>query len=288
MDRPRGASYLATVTVPRRPLLAVLLGSLLGPVLGIALVGCQRDVESLRPPAWPPGQPPPGYAQPHAYPGQPPVPRPALGSAWTPFGELLSQLPQIAAHWPPLPTLADLPQIFPGWAWPTPPGPTPPGPAPPATTPPATTPPPPSTGWPAQWVAFEDDVLRLTNERRAFGAVCGTQSFGPAPPVAPHPQLRQAARGHANDMAQRNYFDHRSPEGTGPMQRAVAAGYSGGFVGENIAAGQTSPAAVVQDWIDSPGHCLNLMDPRFRYLGVGFVLEQGDQYGEYWVQNFGG
>jgi uncharacterized protein YkwD len=52
--------------------------------------------------------------------------------------------------------------------------------------------------------------------------------------------------------------------------------------------GQRTPADVVNDWVLSSGHCLNLMEPRFRYLGVGFVFEQGDEYGEYWVQNFGG
>ena len=89
-------------------------------------------------------------------------------------------------------------------------------------------------------------------------------------------------------MARRDYFDHHSPEGTGPMQRAIAAGYQGGFVGENIAAGQRSPAEVVQAWIDSPGHCVNLMDPRFRFLGVGYLFDQNDKFGDYWVQNFGG
>ncbi|MEQ9318063.1 MAG: CAP domain-containing protein, partial [Polyangiaceae bacterium] len=233
-------------------------------------------------PGWPPGQPPPGYAQPGASPpgypppGYPPPGNPppgaAVGSAWTPFGELLNQLPQIAATLPPLPGLEQLPQLFPQWPWP----------GPPATTPP------PSGNWPAPWVTYEDEVLRLTNLRRAQGSICGNQSLAPAPPVGAHPQLRAAARGHADDMARRDYFDHHSPEGTGPMQRAIAAGYQGGFVGENIAAGQRSPAEVVQAWIDSPGHCVNLMDPRFRFLGVGYLFDQNDKFGDYWVQNFGG
>ena len=241
------------------------------PVLG----GCDRDGPDAAYPGWPPGQPPPGYAQPgYAPPGQTGYPQPgaAVGSAWTPFGELLNQLPQIAATLPPLPGLEQLPQLFPQWPWPWPP----------ATTPP------PSGNWPAPWVAYEDEVLRLTNLRRAQGSICGNQSLAPAPPVGPHPQLRAAARGHADDMARRDYFDHHSPEGTGPMQRAIAAGYQGGFVGENIAAGQRSPAEVVQAWIDSPGHCVNLMDPRFRFLGVGYLFDQNDKFGDYWVQNFGG
>ena len=90
-------------------------------------------------------------------------------------------------------------------------------------------------------------------------------------------------------MAQRNYFDHTSPEGAGPGHRAKAAGYPSSFVGENIAAGQPTPASVVQAWVDSPGHCVNMMDPRYRALGVGYFFDDGnDRYGHYWTQEFGG
>lgn len=158
---------------------------------------------------------------------------------------------------------------------------------PPQTGPPQGVPPVSSNGWPSSWVAFEDEVLQRTNAQRAVGATCGGQPLPPAPAVGPHPQLRAAARRHAGDMAQRDYFDHETPEGYGPMQRAQAAGYMGHLVGENIAAGQRTPAEVVAAWLESPGHCVNLMEPRFRYLGVGFVVDSNDRYGEYWVQNFG-
>ena len=49
--------------------------------------------------------------------------------------------------------------------------------------------------------------------------------------------------------------------------------------------GSTStPAAVVEGWMQSPGHCLNIMEPRYRYLGVGH--HAGPR--SYWTQNFGG
>jgi len=113
--------------------------------------------------------------------------------------------------------------------------------------------------------------------------------MGPAGPVVTHPTLRASARGHSRDMAQRNYFDHTTPEGVEPSQRAAAAGYRSTFVGENIAAGQPTPASVVAAWVKSPGHCVNLMDPRYRFLGVGYFFEAGqDRFGHYWTQNFGG
>ena len=138
--------------------------------------------------------------------------------------------------------------------------------------------------------SFEDEVLRLTNERRAAGAVCGGQPMPPVGPVTANATLRASARAHSADMARRNYFSHTTPEGAGPAERAVGAGYQGRMVGENIAAGQADPARVVQAWIDSTGHCENLMDRRYRVLGVGYVFDgdPSDRYAHYWTQNFGG
>jgi uncharacterized protein YkwD len=214
----------------------------------------------------------------------------ALGSAFTAFGPLLSQLPQMQFPLPPLPTSqggnGGFPFPFPTtgnfpFPFPTPsPG---PGPVP--------TPQPPiaSDDWPAQWQAFEDEVLLRTNQTRARGVVCGGQAMPPAGPVGPNAALRRSARGHSKDMADRNFFDHTNPEGAGPMHRAKAAGFSSTFVGENIAAGQTDPARVVQAWIDSPGHCVNMMDPRYKVLGVGYFFDgKSDRFEHYWTQNFGG
>jgi uncharacterized protein YkwD len=249
----------------------------------LSVAGCQRDQP---PPQYGyyrgPSPPPYGYQYPPVNPPPaPPTLAAAVGQALTPFGVLLQSLPPLPAQLPPLPSLAELLQSWP-FPW------NPPNAQPPPVQPPPIQPPPPGGNWPAAWVAFEDDVLRETNKWRAYGAVCGGKPFPPVGPVGPHPQLRNAARGHSSDMARRDYFDHDTPEGVGPMQRAKSAGYPGGFVGENIAAGQRTPREVVKAWIDSPGHCLNIMEPRYVYLGVGYLFEQGDQFGDFWTQNFGG
>ena len=66
------------------------------------------------------------------------------------------------------------------------------------------------------------------------------------------------------------------------------AGYNGGTWGENIAAGYGTPAQVVQGWLDSDGHCSNMLNPSFSLIGIGYADVQGSQYGSYWTQNFGG
>lgn len=97
-------------------------------------------------------------------------------------------------------------------------------------------------------------------------------------------RLRTAAQKHAKDMIDRNYFGHENPEGKTPMDRAKAAGYTGG-VGENIARGHRGPKVVTRAWMESAGHRQNILDCRYRHTGVG-VARAGDGT-PYWVQVFG-
>jgi uncharacterized protein YkwD len=98
--------------------------------------------------------------------------------------------------------------------------------------------------------------------------------------------LDDAAADHARDMARRKYFEHRGSDGSQPKDRALRAGYRPRLTGENIAYGPESAEEVVAGWLASPGHCANIMDARFRHIGVGLAL--GRKRGQiYWVQNFG-
>lgn len=123
----------------------------------------------------------------------------------------------------------------------------------------------------------EQEVLRLVNvERAKAGCV----------PVAENPALASSARAHSTDMAQNNYFSHTSQDGRSPFDRMRAAGYTGSRMAENIAAGQPTPAAVMDSWMNSAGHRANILNCAYTDLGVGYAT--GGQYGTYWTQNFGG
>lgn len=142
--------------------------------------------------------------------------------------------------------------------------------------------------WSPEWIAFEREVLELTNEHRSLGVDCNTKGvFPPADPLTWNSKLACAARRHSRDMGERGFFDHTSPEGTTPAERALTSGYLYQSVGENIAAGQTSPTSVVEGWLASDGHCANMMNNRFTELGVGHAFAQQDVYGFYWTQVFG-
>ena len=127
-----------------------------------------------------------------------------------------------------------------------------------------------SSSAPATGVTAE--VTRLTNIERA-NAGCGA--------VRVDARLAAAAQAHSTDMVDRDYFSHTSPDGKGPGDRASAAGYPR-WSGENIAAGYPTPAAVVQGWMNSPGHKANILNCQSKATGVGY-----DARRNMWTQMFG-
>jgi uncharacterized protein YkwD len=127
-------------------------------------------------------------------------------------------------------------------------------------------------------------ALALVNEVRARGTRCGAKSFAPAPPLNLSGTLGTVALGHASDMAQHSYFEHQDLSGHSPADRVRAVGYKEKLVGENIAYGPQSVDEVMRGWLDSPGHCENIMDPRFVEMGVALAQGQGTRHGLYWVQ----
>ncbi|MBK0392038.1 CAP domain-containing protein [Ramlibacter algicola] len=130
-------------------------------------------------------------------------------------------------------------------------------------------------------------VLALVNQARTQSRRCGSRSFGPANALRLDPALGRAALVHAQAMAQGNFLAHEGRDGSTPAERATKAGYDWRSVGENVASGQTTPERVVQDWLESPEHCANIMDPGYMHMGVAFAVDRGSEGGIYWAQEFG-
>jgi uncharacterized protein YkwD len=129
-------------------------------------------------------------------------------------------------------------------------------------------------------------VVELVNAARSHGRKCGRERYAAAPPLNVSRDLNDAAADHARDMARKKYFEHRGRDGSEPKDRVIRAGYEPRLTGENIALGPESAEEVVAGWLDSPGHCANIMDARFQDIGVGLATGRGR--GQiYWVQNFG-
>jgi uncharacterized protein YkwD len=158
-----------------------------------------------------------------------------------------------------------------------------PRPAPRTTTKPVTKPAPKPTPKPAPpattgLTSAEAQVLALVNKERA-SAGCGA--------LRSNAVLVAVARAHSTDMAVHRYFDHNSQDGRSPFDRMRAAGYKGGLMGENIAAGQPTPAAVMDAWMHSPGHRANILNCGFKVIGIGVHKLASSPYRIYWTQDFG-
>lgn len=143
-----------------------------------------------------------------------------------------------------------------------------------APAPPATSAPPPSEDSPDGSNGLATEVVELTNvERVRHGC----------PELHVDDRLTAAAQGHSEDMAERNYFSHDSPEGEGPGARARAAEYPW-WSGENIARGYRTAAEVVDGWMNSDGHRANILNCDSVAIGVGVA---DSSRGLYWTQMFG-
>jgi uncharacterized protein YkwD len=138
------------------------------------------------------------------------------------------------------------------------------------------------------WQQAGRELVGLVNAARAQGRTCGGERFGPAGPLAWNPALAQAALAHSTDMATRRYFNHIEPNGSTPADRAARAGYRWLRVGENIASGQHSVQEAMTSWLDSPGHCANIMNPGFTEMGAAYAVRADSRVRTpYWTQVFG-
>jgi uncharacterized protein YkwD len=140
----------------------------------------------------------------------------------------------------------------------------------PAATPAATCPGADVIPAPENALALRGATLCLINEERAMRGVR---------PLAPNPQLDKAAQRYTVMMVRESFFDHVSPEGSTLLSRVRrgtrylkgARRYS---LGENIAWGSSTyatPRETVRGWMESSGHRANILNRRFRHIGIGIV-----------------
>lgn len=128
--------------------------------------------------------------------------------------------------------------------------------------------------------AFRTEMIHQVNTLRKNGCRCGEKYFPPAPPLHWDERLERAAQRHARDMARHYHFNHTGTDGSSTTDRVQAAGYHYRLIGENIAYGHPSLESVFDDWLKSPGHCRNMMNPAFSEIGAATE-------NRFWVQTLG-
>jgi len=133
--------------------------------------------------------------------------------------------------------------------------------------------------------AFEQEVLRLVNQIRLDNGLL---------PMKQVEGLTNAARFHATDMSEENYFSHTGHdrvngelvESCSWSDRIHSYYTDWNLIGENIAAGFATPQSVVDGWMNSPGHKQNILSPNNWETGIGYFQGSGS-YSYYWAQDFG-
>ena len=123
--------------------------------------------------------------------------------------------------------------------------------------------------------AQEWEVLRLANAERMNEGLL---------PLTMLPALQTATDTRALEIVQS--FSHTRPDGTDCFTVLGEVGLSVSAAGENIAAGQQTPAAVMNAWMNSSGHRANILNSGFKHIGVGYTYNSSATYGAYWVQLF--
>ena len=125
-------------------------------------------------------------------------------------------------------------------------------------------------------------ILKIVNDTRTDGVYCNGVWQVPVGTLVWNDTLAKAALDHSNDMQQNGYFSHVGQNGSSFSQRAVNAGYKGFPWGENIAYGYGTEKIVMDAWIASEGHCLNIMQTGATEIGIAKSNE-----GSHWTMVLG-
>ncbi len=140
------------------------------------------------------------------------------------------------------------------------------------------------------------------NQIRAEGRRCGEAGyFRAAAPLRWSDALYRSSYEHSRDMWRSRVFGHRGSHGASDWTAKVQhLGHGSSFkerienngytkwrrIAENIESGAHSVDEVMQHWMQSAGHCKNIMNPEFEVFGMARVGRNGSKHDYYWTQDF--
>ncbi|RLN51140.1 hypothetical protein BBP00_00009943 [Phytophthora kernoviae] len=122
---------------------------------------------------------------------------------------------------------------------------------------------------------FSTMLDRVNQERAKYGR----------PTLCMNKKLQNAAQEHSNDQAANNYMDHKGSDGSTVAERINQAGYDWSAVAENVAAGQADVDAVMESWMNSPGHRKNILGD-YTMFGTAYAYNANSEFKHYWTQDF--
>lgn len=112
------------------------------------------------------------------------------------------------------------------------------------------------------------EVVRLTNEKRISAGLSA---------LSLNQELSAAAYTKGQDMISKDYWSHVAPDGTQPWKFFNQFGYKYRYAGENLARDFTNASSAIDAWMNSPTHRENILNPKYKEIGIGVV--EGDLAG---------
>lgn len=117
-------------------------------------------------------------------------------------------------------------------------------------------------------------VLAYATEMSTGALLANTNAERSANGLAPltlNSKLNSSATAKANDMVNKDYWSHNSPDGKEPWVFFDAAGYSYQKAGENLAYGFATSSDTVVGWMNSLSHRANILDSQYTEVGFGYI-----------------
>ena len=147
-----------------------------------------------------------------------------------------------------------------------------------------------------------EEYLDAINRARAKEQICGSKGvFSATNLLTWNDKLYKSSYEHTQDLISSQTFSHEGSgtesDWTGTVlgkssilrERIKTYGYKWKMIGENLGAGTNIDTAqkMVDGWLKSEYHCVNLMNPDFTELGMVLITDENSKYTHYWTQNLG-
>ncbi len=141
--------------------------------------------------------------------------------------------------------------------------------------------------WDSSWLNTASQVVSLINNHRSQGATCNGQSMPAVGMLPVDDSLEQAARCHSQDMADGDFVEAEGSDGSNGRERATDAGYPLGTVVTIAHGWHSTPADVVESWMEVEGLCQHVMNEDWEHIGAAVAVDDSGDLGPYWTLHFG-
>lgn len=111
-------------------------------------------------------------------------------------------------------------------------------------------------------------ILNQVNKARLAGQFCGKKWYPATTRLKWNDKLEAAAKVQSEDMLRTNLLSHKGSDNSYVDDRLLNQHYLWKACGENVAYGVLYEDEVVKAWVESEGHCVNIMNPAYTEMGA--------------------